>query len=57
MNSEDRMLFYTVFKFFEQRNVRMRGTPKFAQGEHCEQYVRHFEDLFGQEAFAVANTG
>ena len=148
------MLFYTVFKFFEQRNLRMRGNPRFAQGkestiilwccpliliknaqnplvsrfsiqssrtnilqvcptafknslvfywclhrltftvkkevscsylvqllpdslekctlnliekihcliwtidyllagEHCEQYVRHFEDLFGQEAFAT----
>ena len=31
-NSEDRMLFYTVFKFFEQRNVRLRGNPRFAQG-------------------------
>ena len=26
------MLFYTVFKFFEQRNLRMRGNPRFAQG-------------------------
>ena len=94
-NSEDRMVFYTVFRFFEQRNVRMRGNPRFAQGtkfvfteylkvhfnlcrtdhvtinkeqmksktkttvtvftgEHCEQYVRHFEDLFGPEAFLTA---
>lgn len=32
MNTEDAMLFYTVFKFFEQRNVKMRGNPKFQPG-------------------------
>jgi len=31
-NTNDAMLFYTVFKFFEQRNVRLRGSPQFPQG-------------------------
>ncbi|XP_078317417.1 regulator of MON1-CCZ1 complex-like [Crassostrea virginica] len=52
MNTEDAMLFYTVFKFFEQRNVKMRGNPKFQPGEHCEMYVKQFESLFGTDALA-----
>lgn len=45
--SEDNMLFYTVFKFFEQRNVKLRGTPDFMPAEHCDAYVKRFEVLFG----------
>ncbi|KAK3089040.1 hypothetical protein FSP39_000342 [Pinctada imbricata] len=52
MNTEDPRLFYTVFKFFEQRNVRLRQNPKFQPGEHCEVYVKHFESLFGTDALA-----
>lgn len=50
MSTDEPMLFYTVFKFFEQRNIRLRQNPKFPQGEHCEDYVKHFEGLFGTDA-------
>ncbi|XP_060556846.1 regulator of MON1-CCZ1 complex-like [Ruditapes philippinarum] len=50
MNTEDNQLFYTVFKFFQQRNIRMRSSPVFQPGEHCELYVKHFEKLFGADA-------
>ncbi|XP_070554838.1 regulator of MON1-CCZ1 complex-like isoform X3 [Ptychodera flava] len=53
VTTEDKMLFYTVFKFFEERNLRLRGHPRFVSGEHCEQYARHFEDLFGSESFMM----
>jgi hypothetical protein len=33
LGTKDIMIFYTVFKFFEQRNIRLRGTPKFPSGE------------------------
>ncbi|KAJ7387030.1 Regulator of MON1-CCZ1 complex [Desmophyllum pertusum] len=33
IDPEDSMLFYTVYKFFEQRNVRLRGNPDFVPGE------------------------
>lgn len=46
-NPEDSMLFYTVYKFFEQRNMRLRGSPDFAPGEHCDMYVKRFESRFG----------
>ena len=32
-NSGDRTLFYLIFKFFEERNMRLRGSPEFAQGK------------------------
>ncbi|XP_052280303.1 regulator of MON1-CCZ1 complex-like isoform X2 [Dreissena polymorpha] len=50
MNTLDKQLFFTVFKFFQQRNIRLRGSPVFHPGEHCEIYVKHFEELFGTDA-------
>ncbi|XP_014671760.1 PREDICTED: uncharacterized protein C18orf8-like [Priapulus caudatus] len=50
LSTENNQLFYTVFKFFEQRNLRLRGRPDFPKGEHCESYVKHFESLYGSEA-------
>lgn len=32
--TEDNMLFYTIFRFFEQRNQRLRGNPNFTPGEN-----------------------
>lgn len=32
--TEDHMLFYTIFRFFEQRNQRLRGNPSFTPGEN-----------------------
>lgn len=48
--TENPMTFFTVFRFFEQRNVRLRGNAKFHSGEHCDPYVDHFKQLFGAEA-------
>ena len=30
--ADDRMLFYTVFKFFETRNMKLKQSPRFAPG-------------------------
>ncbi|XP_038664473.1 regulator of MON1-CCZ1 complex isoform X6 [Scyliorhinus canicula] len=46
----DAMLFYTTFKFFEQRNQRLRGSSHFTPGEHCEEHITHFKTLFGEQA-------
>lgn len=32
MNSNDPVLFYLLYKFFQERNVRLRGSPEFAKG-------------------------
>ncbi|XP_015587504.1 regulator of MON1-CCZ1 complex isoform X2 [Cephus cinctus] len=44
--SNDPILFHSVFKFFEQRNVRLHNTTAFTRGEHCQPYVQHFKYLF-----------
>nr|XP_028593007.1 regulator of MON1-CCZ1 complex [Podarcis muralis] len=48
--TEDEMLFYTIFRFFEQRNQRLRGNPSFTPGEHCEEHVVFFKQVFGDQA-------
>ncbi|KAI1287649.1 hypothetical protein HDE_09955 [Halotydeus destructor] len=50
MNSGDNDLFYLLFKFFEERNLRLRGSAQFAQGEQCEVFVEHFKNLFGMSS-------
>jgi len=46
VSANDPSLFYTVFKFFEQRNITLRKRPEFAPGEGCEEYVKYFNKLF-----------
>lgn len=48
MKTGDDMLFYTVFTFFQQRNIKLRKSPKFVRGEQCEIYQKHFENVFGR---------
>jgi hypothetical protein len=42
----DSLIFYTVFKYFEERNMRLRGNPTFRAEENCENYVKYFTELF-----------
>ncbi|XP_077126475.1 regulator of MON1-CCZ1 complex [Ranitomeya variabilis] len=48
--TSDDMLFYTVFRFFEQRNLRLRGNSSFTPGEYCEEHVVFFKQLFGEQS-------
>ncbi|KAK6491949.1 regulator of MON1-CCZ1 complex-like [Huso huso] len=48
--TREEMLFYTIFRFFEQRNQRLRGSPHFTPGEHCEEHVAYFKQVFGEQA-------
>ncbi|XP_053105402.1 regulator of MON1-CCZ1 complex isoform X2 [Hemicordylus capensis] len=54
--TEDEMLFYTIFRFFEQRNQRLRGSPSFTPGEHCEEHVTFFKQVFGDQALMKPTT-
>ena len=42
----DSSIYHEVFKFFEDRNIRLRGNPNFTVDENCEIYVKHFMNLF-----------
>jgi len=44
--TDDRMLFFNVFSFFEERNVRLRGSVSFSRGEQCDAYVTKFKEMF-----------
>uniref|UniRef100_A0A4W4G8U2 Mic1 domain-containing protein n=1 Tax=Electrophorus electricus TaxID=8005 RepID=A0A4W4G8U2_ELEEL len=48
--TNDAMLFYTIFRFFEQRNLRLRANPAFNPGEHCEEHVAYFKEVFGEQS-------
>ena len=42
----DAFIYHEVFKYFEDRNVRLRGNPNFRKEENCEAYVQHFIELY-----------
>jgi len=44
--TQDRMLFFNVFSFFEERNLRLRGSGNFSRGEQCDVYVKKFKEMF-----------
>ncbi|KJE89048.1 hypothetical protein CAOG_00606 [Capsaspora owczarzaki ATCC 30864] len=46
VSTKDDMLFYTVFKFFEQRNIKYRKSPEFTKDDRCEAYVQRFQEHF-----------
>ena len=48
-NEDDKMLFYTVYKFFEERNVRLRRKQGFPPGEHCQPYEALFKKWFSRK--------
>lgn len=46
-NEGDKMLFNAVYKFFEERNIRLRKSPEFPHGEDCKQYEVLYRKWFG----------
>jgi hypothetical protein len=53
--SNDLAVYYEVFKFFEERNVRLRGTPNFKKEEFCDVYVAHFINMFKNSGSSSRN--
>ena len=45
----DLKTFFSVYQFFEQRNLALRSNAKFAPGEHCEKYVEYFKLHFNNK--------
>lgn len=46
----DDMTFYTIFTFFQQRNLKMKKNSRFVVGDQCEVYEKMFEKKFGRLA-------
>lgn len=47
-NEDDRSIFYTVYKFFEERNVRLRKHPGFPPDERCQPYEQLFKEYYSR---------
>ena len=47
-NEDDRSIFYTVYKFFEERNYRLRRNRSFPPDEHCQPYELMFKKYFNK---------
>ena len=45
-NEDDKTLFYTVYKFFVERNIRLRRKPNFPPDEHCQPHEALFKKWF-----------
>ena len=45
-NEDDKTLFYTVFRFFIERNMRLRRKPEFPPDEHCQPYEQLYKKWF-----------
>ena len=45
-NEDDKTLFYTVFRFFVERNIRLRRKPEFPPGEHCQPHEELYKKWF-----------
>ncbi|XP_043520144.1 regulator of MON1-CCZ1 complex [Frieseomelitta varia] len=44
--TEDATLFYSVFKFFKQRNLYLYNATSFTKGERYQPYIQHYKYLF-----------
>ena len=47
-NEDNRSIFYTVYKFFEERNIRLRRNPSFPPDEQCQSYEELFRKYFSK---------
>ena len=45
-NEGDRMLYFTVYRFFEERNLRLRRKPGFPEAEQCQPYEALYQKWF-----------
>jgi hypothetical protein len=46
MQLGDNHIYYEIYKFFENRNFRLRSDSAFRPEENCDVYVKHFENNF-----------
>ncbi|XP_053952635.1 regulator of MON1-CCZ1 complex [Anastrepha ludens] len=50
--TKDDLIFHSVFKFFQMRNLRQRGTMDFLKTEQCGEFVQYYSNLYPKELSA-----
>ena len=53
--SGDKMTFFNVFTFLEERNVRLKGVPAFSPKDQCETFVNKFKEMFLLNSESASN--
>jgi hypothetical protein len=43
------LIYFEVYRFFEERNIRLHRTATFKSDENCDIYVKHFNSLFNSK--------
>lgn len=54
--TNDPILFHSVFKFFENRNLRLHNTTSFPSSDHCQIYIKYFNELFTENNSNVCDS-
>uniref|UniRef100_A0A034V0V0 Uncharacterized protein C18orf8 n=1 Tax=Bactrocera dorsalis TaxID=27457 RepID=A0A034V0V0_BACDO len=50
--AKDDLVFHSVFKYFQLRNLRQRGTMDFLKTEQCAEFVQYYSNLYPKELSA-----
>ncbi|KAH8365792.1 hypothetical protein KR093_004401 [Drosophila rubida] len=48
--TQDDLIFHSVFKFFQMRNMRMYETTAFPKAEQCTEFIQHFNNTFSADS-------
>ncbi|KAL9904700.1 regulator of MON1-CCZ1 complex protein bulli [Glossina fuscipes fuscipes] len=49
LKTGDDMIFYSVFKFFQMRNLKQHGSMDFLKTEQCAEFVQHYNNMETKE--------
>jgi len=52
----DPLTYFNVFSFFEERNMRLRGSVTFAQEENCQDFVHLYKTMLLSEKNTETST-
>lgn len=56
LQTNNDMLFYSVYTFFQEKNYRLRKSSKFVRGDQCEKYEQLFLQKFGEHPSPKSDT-
>ncbi|KAH8302799.1 hypothetical protein KR044_010802 [Drosophila immigrans] len=48
--TQDDLIFHSVYRFFQMRNMRMYETTAFPKAEQCTEFIQHFNNTFAADS-------
>lgn len=46
LRTKNHIMFYTVYNYFQQQNLKTRGSPDFLKNEQCDEFVNYFNKIY-----------